>query len=70
MCPKMSRYLLDELREVLSDDGEGFAIHSEVITLLLLRNLLVIYHCLHVYLHHLTDRDESQTGFTKILNNN
>lgn len=49
-------YLVDELREVLSDNSEGSATHSKVIVLFLLRNLLVIHPVLQVYLHSLKER--------------
>lgn len=55
-CPKMNLYLLDELREVLSDNSEGSAAHSEVIALFLLINLLAIDPLLQVYFHGLKDR--------------
>lgn len=52
MCPETSLYLLDQLREVLGDNSEGSAAHSEVIALF----LLVIYPLLQVDLHSLWDR--------------
>lgn len=54
MCPKMSLYLLDELREVLSDNSEGSATHGKVIALFRLGSSLVTHlRLLQVYRHHL-----------------
>lgn len=63
MCPKMSVYLLDELREVLGNNGEGSAAHGEVIALFLqshlpVTHLLLLLLLLQVYLHRLKE-DES-----------
>lgn len=50
----MTVYLLDELREVLSDDSKGSAIHSKVIALFLLSTWLIMFLLLlQVYLHRL-----------------
>ena len=49
-------YLVDELREVLSDNSEGSATHSKVIVLFLLRKLLIVHSVLQVYLHSLKER--------------
>lgn len=57
MCAKMSTYLLDEVREVLSDDSERSAAHGKVIALFLLSDLLVVDALLQVYLHSLEDRE-------------
>lgn len=58
MCPQVSLYLLDELREVLGDNGEGSAAHGEVIALFLQSHLPVTHLLLliQMYLHRLNDR--------------